>query len=207
MTDLGTLQQHLLQAMLADAPPPLSELRGDDIADIESRLAVYRNGYRIRLRDALSVEYPGLVLMAGHRLAHLFESYVDAHPSEHYNIRWYGAGLAAYLECALPWREKLELADMARLDWAISTTFDAANEPVVSAADLAGLPADAWADLCLRPQDALQMLSTVFNVDAFRRAADRGHQRPRLRRLSKLRHLLVWRQALEVRYRVMDADE
>ena len=207
MTHLGALQQHLLQAMLADAPSRLRELRGDDAADIASRLAVYRNGYRVRLRDALTVEYPGLGLMAGRRMAHLLESYVEAHPSEHYNIRWYGAGLAAHLECALPWREQPELADMARLDWAISTVFDAADEPAFSTADLSGLPADSWADLCLHPQDALQILTSAFNVDAFRRMADRGRPRPRLRRLGKPRHMLVWRQVLEVRYRVIDADE
>lgn len=207
MTDLQTLQQHVLQAMLANAPPRLRELRGDDSADIASRLAVYRNGYRIRLRDALAVEYAGLGLMAGHRFNHLLDGYVVAHPSEHYNIRWHGAGLPAYLEHALPWREKPELADMARLDWAISTVFDAADEVALSAADLAGVPAEAWADLRLTPLGHLQILTSSHNVDAFRRAADRGLKRPRLRHLGRPRHMLVWRQSLEVRYRVIQADE
>ena len=207
MTDLQTLQQHVLQAMLTNAPPRLRELRGDDAADISSRMAVYRNGYRIRLRDALATEYAGLGLMAGHRFAHLLDGYVAAHPSEHYNIRWHGAGLPAYLEHALPWREKPELAAMARLDWAISTAFDAADESVLRAADLAGVPAEAWADLRLTPLSHLQVLSSTCNPDAFRRAADHGLKRPRLRRLSKPRHMLVWRQALEVRYRTVQADE
>ncbi len=207
MTDLQTLQQHVLQAMLANAPPRLRELRGDDAADIAGRLAVYRNGYRIRLRDALATEYAGLGLMAGSRFTHLLDGYVAAHPSEHYNIRWHGAGLPAYLEHALPWREKPALADMARLDWAISTAFDAADESVLTAADLAAVPAEAWADLRLTPQSHLQILTSPYNVDAFRRAADRGLKRPRLRRLSKPRQMLVWRQSLEVRYRMIQADE
>jgi hypothetical protein len=207
MTDLQTLQQHVLQAMLAEAPARMRELRGDNPADISSRLAVYRNGYRIRLRDALRVEYPGLGLLAGRRLTHLLDSYVDAHPSEHYNIRWHGAGLPAFLEHALPWREKPELAAMARLDLAISTAFDAADEPVLVAADLAGVAPEAWADLCLPAQAHLQILTSPYNVDGFRRAADRGQPRPRLRRLARPRHLLVWRQALEVRYRRVEEDE
>jgi hypothetical protein len=207
MTDLQTVQQHLLQAMLANAPPRLRELHGDDVADIAARLAVYRDGYRIRLRDALATEYPGLRCMAGPRYAHLLDGYVAAHPSEHYNIRWHGAGLPAYLEHALPWREKPELAEMARLDWAISTAFDAADESVLSAADLAGVPAEAWAGLRLSLQNHLQILTSPYNVDAFRRAADHGLKRPRLRRLGKPRHMLVWRQRMEVRYRVIQADE
>lgn len=207
MSNLQALQQHLLQAVLADRPAKLPELRTDARADAASRLAIYRNGYRIRLRDALATEFPGLAVLAGRRFGRLLESYVEAHPSGHYNIRWHGAGLAAFLEYALPWRDKPELAEMARLDWAISTAFDAADEPVLGMADLAGVPVDAWADLHLHPQAHLQLLPIRHNVEAFRRAADRGDPRPRRRRYGEARHLLVWRQSLTVRYRQIDADE
>lgn len=207
MSNLQALQQHLLQAVLVGRSMRLPELRADALADASSRLAIYRNGYRIRLRDALAAEFPGLAVMAGRRFDTLLESYVEAHPSGHYNIRWHGAGLAAFLEYALPWRDKSELADMARLDWAISTAFDAADEPVLTAPDLANVPSDAWADLHLRPQAHLQIVSTRHNVEAFRRAADRNGPRPRRRRYDNVRHLLVWRQSLVVRYRQIAADE
>lgn len=207
MSNLQALQQHLLQAVLADRPPKLPELRADARADAASRLAIYRNGYRIRLRDALATEFPGLAMMAGRRFGNLLESYVEAHPSGHYNIRWHGAGLAAFLEYTLPWRDKPELAEMARLDWAISTAFDAADEPALATTDLADVPADAWADLRLRPLTHLQVLSTRHNVESFRRAADRSDSRPHRRRHDKPRHLLVWRQSLTVRYRQVEADE
>ena len=207
MSNLQTLQQHLLQAVLADRPPRLPELRADARADAASRLAIYRNGYRVRLRDALVTEFPGLAVMAGRRFGRLLESYVEAHPSGHYNIRWHGAGLAAFLEYARPWRDRPELAEMARLDWAISTAFDVADEPVLGMTDLAGVPADAWADLHLHPPAHLQLLSIRHNVEAFRRAADHGGPRPRRRRYGEVRHLLVWRQSLTVRYRQIEADE
>ncbi|OOG64404.1 hypothetical protein B0E46_07015 [Rhodanobacter sp. B04] len=197
----------MLQAVLADRPPQLPELRNDARADAMMRLAIYRNGYRVRLRDALAIEYPGLGLMMGRRFGNLLDRYVETHPSVHYNIRWHGAGIAAFLEYALPWRERPALAEMARLDWAISTAFDAADEPVLAAADLAGVPADAWANLRLLPQNHLQILSTHHNVEAFRRAADRNDKRPRLHRHDTARHLLVWRQALTVHYRSIGLDE
>ncbi|WP_266170947.1 DNA-binding domain-containing protein [Dyella subtropica] len=207
MSNLQTLQQRLLQAVLADRAPRLRDLCGDNSADTTSRLAIYRNGYRIRLRDALGTEYPGLGLMAGRRFGHLLESYIETHPSGHYNIRWHGAGLAAFLEYGLPWRDKPELADMARLDWAISTAFDATDEPTLSATALVDVPAESWAALRLRSQSHLQILASPYNVDAFRRAADGNKQRPRLRHYDKPRYLLVWRQLLTVRYRLVEADE
>lgn len=207
MSSLQALQQEMLQAVLTDATPRLRELQGDERADAATRLDIYRHGYRIRLREALTVEYPGLALMAGKRLSTLLENYVEAHPSGHYNIRWHGAGLAAFLDYGLPWREKPELADMARLDWAISTVFDAPDEPVLTVSDVAAVPPSAWGELVLEPQPHLQILSTPYNVEAFRRAADQELMRPRLRHYSKMRHLLIWRQDLTVRYRSVDSDE
>ena len=186
MSSLQALQQEMLQAVLTDATPRLKALRGDERADAATRLDIYRHGYRIRLREALAVEYPGLALMAGKRFSTLLENYVEAHPSGHYNIRWHGAGLAAFLDYGLPWREKPELADMARLDWAISTVFDAPDEPVLTVPDVAAVPPTAWGELVLEPQPHLQVLSTPYNVEAFRRAAD---------------------QELTVRYRSVDGDE
>jgi hypothetical protein len=145
--------------------------------------------------------------MMGRRFDAMLESYVETHPSMHYNIRWHGAGLGAFLDDGLPWRSSPALADMAKLDWAISTAFDAADEPVLQAADLASVPADAGANLRLRAQDHLQIVSMHHNVDAFRRAADRDEQRPRVRRHARARHFLVWRQALTVRYRLVQTDE
>ncbi len=207
MSGLQALQQRMLQAVLADKAPRLRGLCGDVLADASSRMDVYRQGYRIRLRDALALEFPGLRLLAGRDFERLLKSYVAAHPSGHYNIRWHGAGLAAFLEYGLPWRERPALAEMARLDWAISTAFDAVDEAPVDPAELASVPAEAWADLHLRPQAHLQILSGVCNVEAFRRAADRELARPRLRRYRRSRHLLVWRQALAVRYRLIEDDE
>ena len=161
MSHLQALQQHMLQAVLADKLPQPRELDNDRRADAARRLAIYRNGYRVRLRDALATEFPGLGTLVGRRFSTLLDSYVEAHPSGHYNIRWHGAGVAAFLEYGLPWRNKPELAEMARLDWAISTSFDAPDEPVLAAADLADVPADAWANLRLSPQSHLQIISTI----------------------------------------------
>ena len=207
MSELRALQQQMQQAVLADKPRVPHDWRGDELASPFDRLNVYRRGYRIRLHDALAAEFPGLALMSGKRFEHLLASYVEAHPSGHYNIRWHGAGLAAFLDYGLPWSKQPALADMARLDWAISTAFDAADEAVIAPGHLAELPGDAWVNLRLRTPGHLQLLPHECNIDAFRRAADRGAARPHLRRYARRRHLLVWRQALAVRYRPVDEDE
>ncbi|GLQ99548.1 HvfC/BufC N-terminal domain-containing protein [Dyella mobilis] len=207
MSSLQAIQQQLLHAVLAadSIPPPV--ISGNAIASAGDRLAIYQHGYRVRLRDALKIEFGGLQCMAGKAFENLLDKYVAAHPSEHYNIRWYGAGLAAFLDYAHPWRNKPQLAEMARLDWAISTAFDAADESSKDIAELSAVPPEAWAGLRLSLQKNLQIVTCLFNAAAYRRAADRGDTRPHLRRFDTPRQILVWRDATTVHYRTLENDE
>jgi hypothetical protein len=205
MSTLQAIQQQMQQAVLTAKPHALPAIHSDAIADAHSRLAVYQHGYRIRLRDALKIEFGGLRRIVGQSFDALLDAYVAAHPSPYYNIRWYGAGLAGFLDQSR--RDKPQLAEMARLDWAISTAFDAADEPSIGMTELAVVPPEAWANLRLMPQANLQLLRCACNVDAFRRAADRSSERPHLRRYAKPRHILVWRHAMSVHYRRLAEDE
>ncbi|WP_049623727.1 DNA-binding domain-containing protein [Frateuria defendens] len=206
--NLRALQQRMAQAVLDPRAPRPADILGDARAGADERLDVYRHGYRLRLAEALRVEFPGLARLAGEAaFARLLAAYVEAHPSGHYNIRWHGDGLPAFLERAPPWRRRPALAAMARLDWALSTAFDAADEPALARAELAAVPGDAWPALRLELQQALQVLPLAHNLEAIRRAADLGEAPPRLRRRRAERALLAWRQAHAVHYRLLDADE
>ena len=98
MSTLHTLQQQMLEAVLAAKTAAMPPVHSDAIADARSRLSVYQHGYRIRLRDALKNEFAGLQRMAGRGFDALLDAYVETHPSGHFNIRWYGAGLADFLD-------------------------------------------------------------------------------------------------------------
>jgi hypothetical protein len=207
MSSLQTIQQQMLQAVLAGRATRLTAIRRDDSADTDSRMAVYQRGYRIRLHDALKTEFTGLQCIAGRQFDTLLNQYVEAHPSNHYNIRWHGAGLSAFLDYAMPWRDKPQLAETARLDWAISTAFDAVDESCMDIADLAKVTPDAWAGLQLSLLHNLQVITCKHNIDAFRRAADQGDARPRLRTVTQPRQILIWRKATTVHYRLLEEDE
>lgn len=207
MNALRALQLQLSDAVRAPAMPVLASLRGDGVASAASRLAVYHHGYRIRLRDALRTEFPALATLAGRHFNAMLDDYVAAHPSTHFNIRWHGGGLSRFLADISPWREQPALTEAAQLDWAISRAFDAADQAGARPTDLAQVSADGWSTMRLHPLSHARLVRVTHNVDAFRRAVDRGARRPALRALRQPRHLLVWRPLLEVRYRQVDADE
>lgn len=201
MSPLRAMQLQLAEAMLTGGKPSPACLCGDERAGEATRLAVYQQGYRIRLREALAVEFPGLALLAGQRFASLLDDYVAAQPSRHFNIRWHGEGLASFLARTSPWCARTELAEMAQLDWAVSTAFDAFDHDTLGASELSGVAAQSWPGLRLHGLPHARVLPCHSNVDAFRRAADRNMPRPRLRRWRRPGHLLIWRPALEVHYR------
>ncbi|WP_233840864.1 DNA-binding domain-containing protein [Dyella sp. 2HG41-7] len=205
MSTLQLIQESMQRAVLDARSATLPDIRSDNVADVGDRLAIYQHGYRIRLRDALKKEFLGLQCMAGSQLDALLDDYIAEHPSAHYNIRWHGSELAAYLRETH--RDKPQLADMAQLDWAISIAFDAADEPSLGTDELASVPPAAWANLRLDLQANLHLLTVTHNVDAFRRAADRATARPGVRRLAKPRRIAVWRHATTVHYRVLENDE
>jgi hypothetical protein len=77
-----------IRAAIIDAPP----------LPTDACLAIYLKAYRIRLIEALDDTYSGLHKLLGDKtFGALGDLFVDAHPSVHRLIRWYGGELADFL--------------------------------------------------------------------------------------------------------------
>lgn len=105
------------------------------------RLAVYQAMYPLRMHDALAADYPGLKAFLGdHLFEHFVGDYVAVHPSRSYTLNRLGDRVP---EFAKTWHHPARafLADLARLELAISETFDA-EEDASTAAPPAHVDAD-----------------------------------------------------------------
>lgn len=178
------------------------------------RLAVYAHAYRARLLGALRDNHEVLALAMGDEAFEaLGLAYIEAHPSPHASIRWYGDALADFMAAVeAPALPHPALADLARMDWALRAAFDAADAPVLRAEDLQALSPEAWPGLQLRLQPSVQLLPLQWAVEPVWRAL-RLHRpgedaEPVLDEPAALAHtLLVWRQGLETRWRSLGALE
>lgn len=106
------------------------------------RLAVYQGMYPLRMRDALAADYPGLGAFLGpHLFEHFGADYVAKHPSRSYTLNRVGDHVPVFLKT---WHHprRAFLADLARLELAITETFDAGED----ADSPAGPPAHVDAD-------------------------------------------------------------
>lgn len=209
-------QQQRFCAALLGAAPVAGLLRATPQGGA-ARLDIYRNAYAARLTEALGDNHEVLRrAMGDEAFAALAAAYVAAEPSTQPSIRWFGHRLADFMDetCAAGDAQGLvphpALADLARMDWALRTAFDAADAPVIGVAELAALPAERWPELRLQCHPSVQCLALGWAVapvwHAIRQAPE--GQEPDLPAPEPLPHtLLVWRLGLATHWRVLDEGE
>lgn len=179
------------------------------------RLDVYRQAYPARLVGALRDNFDILAQALGDEAFDaLGRAYLAAQPSRRPSIRWFGDGLAAFMDRCLvedsPLVPHPALADLARMDWALRCAFDAADAPALDARALGSLPAEAWPGLCLQLHPSVQALALQWAVAPAWQAlrSHGGDGEPELPApLADAHTLLVWRRGLDTHWRVLAADE
>ncbi len=156
MLALRDWQQQLQHAILAgDASAQLlhSVRRQGVIA--QQRIGIYQDAYHLRLAEALASNYPAIARYLGEAdFSALARAFATSHPSLHASIRWFGDSLGAFLHTQSPWSSNPVLHELARFEWALRHTVDAADRPVLTVDALRALPAERWPGLLLTLQPA-----------------------------------------------------
>ncbi|MEY4564022.1 MAG: hypothetical protein RLZZ618_3299 [Pseudomonadota bacterium] len=206
MSTLADQQQQLRAAILqghGEAPHGLLTTS----AGRPALLHIYQHAYASRLKAALRDNCGVLPrLMGDEAFDALAEAYLQAHPSRHRSIRWFGDQLPAFMEAHEELVPHGAMTDMARMEWALRAAFDGAALPPLQATQLAALrPAD-WDTLVLRFQPTVQWLPLSWAIEPAWRAlqVDEAAEEPALDEPEPLDHLLlVWRPALDTRWRAI----
>jgi hypothetical protein len=185
-------------AAIVDAPP----------LPAASRLAIYRNMYRVRLIDALGDTYSALhKLLGDETFQALGELFIDAHPSVHRSIRWYGGELADFLTECPPFAEQRILSEVARFEWTLAEVFDAPDAAALERAALSAIDPDVWSELKFRLHPSLRRLPLAWNTVPVWQAVS-GDEEPPLPELAPQPvQWLLWRQNLKNYFRSVDAIE
>lgn len=165
MSPLRDLQEDFHAFLLRGDEQMRQRVSGTAKVSAPIRLAIYYDAYRLRLLEALDSNYPVLHAWIGDdEFEKLGLAYLDAHPSTHFSIRYFGHRLEEYLATSAEYRDKPYLREMASLEWAMSETFDAADSPLVRLADMATIPADAWPEMRLAFHASVHRLDLHWNV-------------------------------------------
>ena len=157
--------QHEFLAFLLNGDPAIGR-RIVDQAPVgrDTRLGIYANAYRMRLKETLEVDHEHLGLYLGDDLwDQLSDGYISDHPSRFRSLRQYGDALPDWLRTHEPFSAYPQIAELARFERRLLTAFDAADSPHATPADLARLAPEQWPGLRLRFHPSVQPFDTRTN--------------------------------------------
>jgi len=136
------------------------------------RLNIYRNTFVIGATRALRLSFPAVHKLVG---ADFFDGaaglFIMAHPPGAAYLDDYGAEFPAFLKGFAPAAGLVYLADVARLEWAISRAIHAADRAPLDLARLSALAPQDHARVAFVPHPAVALLSADYPADAIWRGS------------------------------------
>ncbi len=208
MSGLSDLQTAFKAHLLEGAGEIVARVQSTPGLAAEVRLDIYRNAYHARLEEALATDYEALRAVLGEEaFSTLSRDYIQAFPSTHFSLRWFGRKLADFLTVHPPYLARPDLAELARFEWTLAEAFDAADAPIAAEADAARIPPQAWPDLRVSLHPSLRRATCRWNTPArWRELKDHAPASAPVM-LSEPAQVLVWRDGLTTRYRTLPGDE
>lgn len=203
MTALHALQ-HRFQAALLQEQQPAPGLLGPSG---EAHFAIYLNAYRARLRGALRENYEVLPLVMGDEAFDaLANAYIDAKPSGHYSLRWFGHQLSDFMAAQDDLVPHSAMLDVARMEWALRNAFDAAPADALAPDVLACVQAQDWPALRFGLHPSVQLLEMQWAIGPVWHAL-KAEQEDVPPPEALAHHLLVWRQSLHTQWKSLNVAE
>ncbi|MEO8360648.1 MAG: putative DNA-binding domain-containing protein [Vicinamibacteria bacterium] len=159
-----------------------SVMRPSKTLTAAQRLQIYQEMYPMRMRDALSSDYPALEHFLGDGFWDFVVAYTKKHPSMGYTLNRLGDHMPAFVGRQTKLKNRAFLHDLTRLELAVTEAFDSAEAPVLRAEDLDALGPSKLPKARLRTAPSLRLLTLSWNADAYLdtlRDEDHHHPKPK----------------------------
>lgn len=167
-----------------------------------ARVAIYENGHRARLVEALANDYPAVRRVLGEAaFGSLVVRYERRFPSATPDLGRVGQHFAGFLDSDALRAHLPFVADLARLEWALAEAFVARDEEPTAWGALARLAPDAVAERRFRLKAGTVLVRSRWPVLEIWRLKDRPDAEVDLRIEGKPQRVLVHRDSLELRCR------
>jgi len=199
-------QQQLQHAIVQGGNAAQLPLRIGAISS-ERQLAIYQNAYALRLIEALRSNYPALhQLLGDDDFDMLAQRYLAQHPSDTASIRWFGDRVGEFMLSEKPFALCPAMSDLARFEWALRHTVDAADAERITFDFMQQLTADRWGTLTFDLHPSMTMLQLGWNAPVIWKALT-SDQEPPSPESETLTWLVFRDNELITQWRSSDADE
>lgn len=197
--NLGALQRDFQSWIVA-----ADEVAAGRLALSDRRgLGVYQNNYRGQLMSCLEESYPQTLAWIGQEAFQAVAAdHIDRHPPHSWTLDDYAEGVPASFAEHFP--HDAEVAELARLELALSNAFIAPDAAVLSIVEL---PSIDWDEVQLRLLPSTSFLDLSTNAAEIWSALDGGFELPPARLLAEPVTLIIWRQEFTCCFQQLDANE
>jgi hypothetical protein len=206
---LADLQRAFQDYVLASSDVFTAQVRDTKKADRITLLDVYRDGYALRLIEVLTMDFAGVLAMAGPEgFDTMTRAYIASHPSRHRSVRWFGRQLADFLATTAPYDSTPALAEMARFEWALGEAFDAVDAEPLRAEAVMAVPPEAWETIAFAPIASLQCFAFAHDVPpAWQRREEVEPGTLEVAALDDPVPWVIWRPERVSNFRSLEPDE
>jgi hypothetical protein len=206
---LADLQRAFQDYVLTSGDAFANQVRDTRKADRVTLLDVYRDGYALRLIEVLTIDFPGVLAMAGPAdFDTMARAYIAAYPSRHPSVRWFGRRLADFLETTEPYDRTPVVAEMARFEWALGEAFDSIDAAPIEAESIMAVPPEAWESIAFAPIPSLQRLAFTHDVPpAWQRREEVEPGTLEVAALETPLPWVIWRPERVSNFRSLEQDE
>lgn len=205
---LEILQQQFLAWLQQSDECIKAEISGDSEQQIDLRLAIYANAYRLRLMEALADTFPSLhTLIGDQRFAQLASDYIDDNPSQHFSLRYFGHRLSSWLKNYTLTESFPVIEEMTAFEWCLREAFDAADEPPLTAKQLHSIPPEQWDNLVFTFHPSVQRINLHWNTPQLWKVIDENGEPIDIEKNDYPSAWLIWRDNLKTWFRSMEVDE
>ena len=194
MTALRTSQQAFMHYLLSgeDSSFRAEVLVAQGIA-VDTRMQIYANAYRIRLRETIETDHEILGLYLGDDLfEQMAAGYIAKYPSHQPSLRDFTLHLAQFLTEDATFSKHPILSEIARFERLLLDVFDALDVTRATPEDLRSLPPEQWPNMRLRFHPSVQLFQAEWNsVESWN--ALKNAQTPDAATAQPVSSWLVWR--------------
>jgi hypothetical protein len=132
----------------------------------EAQVAIYRNNVFASLTEVLRGTFPAICRLVDDRFfAYAAHEFIRRHPPQRPCLAEYGAEFAHFLAGFPPCGELPYIADVARLEWLLSTAATAADSVALVPAALAAVAPERAPRLALQLDPSLGFLASSWPID------------------------------------------
>jgi Putative DNA-binding domain len=196
--------QQSFQALLLTPSNHAPEWIISDQLSAADRLAIYSEGYRLRLCETLTNDFPAIAFLIGDDIFKQWcLTYIDAHQSTHFSLRYFGKHFSAFLET----RGEPLYSQLASFEWALTDAFDARDHASLTKETLAQLPIEAWETLTFTLHPSVQLLTLYSNAPSVWQAFKNKGDKELLISVNESTVWLIWRQTLNLFFRPLTHTE